>query len=81
MRKIRCVTSLSEEELRGISGVSGVAQHESRTEIMVNEVEPVLRQLFLRDAYISGLEVSNSSLEEAFLKIIQTENNVQGVTA
>lgn len=80
-RKIQCVTSLSEDEVRQIRGVSGVSRHESRTEITVAEVEPVLRELFLRDPSIAGLEVSNSSLEEAFLKIIETENNVQEVTA
>jgi ABC-2 type transport system ATP-binding protein len=81
LHKLRCVTSLNEEQLRGIRGVSGVSQHESRTEIHVTEVEPVLRELFLRDSSISRLEVINSSLEEAFLKIIETENNVQEVSA
>jgi hypothetical protein len=40
----------------------------------------VLRELFARDSSISGLEVSNSSLEEAFLKIIERETEVQEVT-
>ncbi|HKW74340.1 MAG TPA: ABC transporter ATP-binding protein [Terriglobales bacterium] len=81
MRKIRCVTSLNEDQLRGMPGVSKVSRQESRTELQVMEVEPVLRELFVRDPSIAGLEVSNSSLEEAFLKIIEAENHVQGVTA
>lgn len=81
LRKIRCITSLTEQELRSIPRVSGVSRQESRTELQVTEVEPVLRELFLRDSSIAGLEVSNSSLEEAFLKIIETENNAQEVSA
>lgn len=81
MRKIRCVTSLNEDQLRGIPGVSGVSRQESRTELQVMEVEPVLRELFVLDPSITGLEVSNRSLEEAFLKIIEAEHNVQEVTA
>jgi ABC-2 type transport system ATP-binding protein len=80
LRKIRCVTSLSEDQLRVIPGISGVSRQESRTEIHVTEAEPVLRELFARDSSISGLEVSNSSLEEAFLKIIERETEVQEVT-
>lgn len=81
LRKIRCATSMTEDQIRRIPGVNGVLRQESRTEIQVTEVESVLRALFLQDASISGLEVSNSSLEEAFLKIIETENSTQGVTA
>lgn len=81
MRKIQCVTSLSEDQLRGIRGVSAVSRQESRTEIQVTEVEPVLRELFARDHSIAGLEVTNSSLEEAFLKIIETENSAHEVSA
>jgi ABC-2 type transport system ATP-binding protein len=81
LRKIRCVTSLSEEQLRSTAGVSSVSRQESCTELQVMEVEPVLRQLFMLDPSLTGLEVSNSSLEEAFLKIIEAESNAQEVTA
>ncbi|HET9283675.1 MAG TPA: ABC transporter ATP-binding protein [Candidatus Angelobacter sp.] len=73
-RKIRCVTRLRPSEVESIAQVSGVSAHEDRLEIRTMQVEPVLRELFLRDPAITGLEVSNSTLEEAFLKIVETGN-------
>jgi ABC-2 type transport system ATP-binding protein len=74
-RKIRCSTRLQLSEIESIPEVSGVSEQESRIEIRTSQVEPVLRELFLRDPNISGLEVSNSTLEEAFLKIVETGNH------
>ena len=71
-RKIRCVTRLLQSEVESIAQVNGVAAYEDRLEIRTMQVEPVLRELFLRDPAITGLEVSNSTLEEAFLKIVET---------
>ncbi|HZS25690.1 MAG TPA: ABC transporter ATP-binding protein [Candidatus Angelobacter sp.] len=73
-RKIRCVTRLRPSEVESIALVSGVAAYEDRLEIRTMQVEPVLRELFLRDPAITGLEVSNSTLEDAFLKIVETGN-------
>ena len=47
-------------------------------EIRTSQVEPVLRELFLRDPNISGLEVSSSTLEEAFLKIVESGKQESG---
>jgi ABC-2 type transport system ATP-binding protein len=73
-RKIRCVTRLRPSEVESIAQVNGVFAHDDRLEIRTMQVEPVLRELFLRDPAITGLEVSNSTLEEAFLKIVETGN-------
>jgi ABC-2 type transport system ATP-binding protein len=73
-RKIRCVTRLRRSDIENIPEVSGVSEQENRMEILTAQVEPVLRELFLRDPSLSGLEVSNSTLEDAFLKIVETKN-------
>lgn len=70
-RKIRCSTSLRTSEIALIPQVNSVSEQESRIEICTSQVEPVLRELFIRDPKLSGLEVSNSTLEEAFLKIVE----------
>ncbi|MGC2694155.1 MAG: ABC transporter ATP-binding protein [Candidatus Angelobacter sp.] len=92
-RKIRCSTRLHLSEIETIPQVSSASQQmhnaqdpiedESRVEIRTSHVEPVLRELFSRDPNLSGLEVSNSTLEEAFLKIVETGNQEkhQEVTA
>jgi ABC-2 type transport system ATP-binding protein len=82
-RKIRCSTRLRPSEIELIPDVSSVSEQESRMEIRTSQVEPVLRELFIRDPHLSGLEVSNSTLEEAFLKIVETGNQeaAQEVTA
>lgn len=73
-RKIRCVTRLRPSEVETIAQVSGVSAQDGHLEIRTMQVEPVLRELFLLDPAITGLEVSNSTLEEAFLKIVETGN-------
>jgi len=74
LRKIRCVTRLRRAEIETIPQVSGVAEQENRMEIRTAQVEPVLRELFTRDPLLSSLEVSNSTLEDAFLKIVESGN-------
>jgi len=71
-RKIRCATRLRPSDVETIPEVSGVSEQEGRMEILTSQVEPVLRELFIRDPNLSGLEVSNSTLEDAFLKIVET---------
>lgn len=78
-RKIRCSTRLRVPELEAIPEISSVSEHGAnehriQVEIRTSQVEPVLRELFLRDPQLTGLEVSNSTLEEAFLKIVETGN-------
>jgi ABC-2 type transport system ATP-binding protein len=80
-RKIRCATRLRRNEIENIPEVAAVSEQESRMEILTAHVEPVLRELFLLDPNLSGLEVTNSTLEDAFLKIVETKPAAQEMTA
>ena len=72
-RKIRCSTRLTLDQVWAIPAVSDVLAQDTRIEILTSQVEPVLRELFSRDPNLSSLDISNSSLEEAFLHIIGTK--------
>lgn len=83
-RKIRCSTTLPLNQIWAIPQVNDVLAQENRIQIMTSHVEPVLRELFSRDPNLSSLDISNSSLEEAFLQIIgnnQEHGTKQEVTA
>lgn len=69
-RKIRCSTRLTSDQIWTIPEVNDVLAQDTRMEILTSRVEPVLRELFSRDPNLSSLDISNSSLEEAFLQII-----------
>jgi ABC-2 type transport system ATP-binding protein len=75
-RKIRCATRLRRSEIENIAAVNGVTEQENRMEILTSQVEPVLRELFVLDPDLTGLEVSNSTLEDAFLKIVENKATV-----
>jgi len=70
-KRIRCITSLSLTTLRLIPGVTAVKEDREAFEIHTSMAEPVLRELFQRDARLSGLEVASAGLEEAFLALTQ----------
>lgn len=74
-RKIRCRTSLLADQIRAIDGVKSVSREGGSVEIRTPQVEPVLRELFARDPGLQGVELGGSTLEEAFLKIIESENS------
>ena len=80
-RKISCVTHLSIDSIKAIANVNNVSFQNERVEIRTSEAEFVLRELFARDPLLHGLELSNSSLEEAFIKIIDTQEQAQEVSA
>jgi ABC-2 type transport system ATP-binding protein len=70
-KRIRCITSLTIDTLRQISGVTEVKEDREAFEIHTPEAEPVVRELLARDANLSRLEVSAAGLEEAFLALTQ----------
>ena len=74
-KRIRCITSLSLSLLRQIPGVTEVQEDREAVVIHAAEAEPVVRELLVRDATLSGLEVTSAGLEEAFLAL--TRNNVR----
>jgi ABC-2 type transport system ATP-binding protein len=68
-KRIRCITSLSIETVRRISGVVEVRQDREAIEINAREAEPVVRELLARDQGLSGLEITSAGLEDAFLAL------------
>jgi len=68
-QKIRCITRVPVEEIREIPGVLTVTTDREALEIRAAAAELVLRELFLRDTTLRGLEVTNAGLEEAFLAL------------
>jgi ABC-2 type transport system ATP-binding protein len=74
-RRIRCVSSLDIETVRGLPGVIEVRRDREALEIHAAEAEPILRQLLMRDTRLSGIEVTSAGLEEAFLALTGTNNN------
>jgi ABC-2 type transport system ATP-binding protein len=78
-KRIRCITSLSLNALRQIPGVTEVKEDREAVEIHAIEAESIVRELLMRDAGLSGLEVSSAGLEEAFLELTRdTTNEVAG---
>jgi ABC-2 type transport system ATP-binding protein len=74
-RRIRCVTSLDIETVRGLPGVIEVRRDRAGLEIRAGAAEPILRELLMRDAGISNIEVTSAGLEEAFLALTGTNND------
>ena len=68
-RRIRCTTTLTEQDLRAIPGVTDVRFDRGNAELMVANAESVARELLFNDANLSNLEVSGIQLEEAFLSL------------
>ena len=73
-RKVRCVTSLSLEEVAALPGVRSAHRDGELTELFAAEAERVVRELLSRDPRLSALEVRGADLEEAFLTL--THSNV-----
>ena len=80
-KKIRCTTRLDAVTLRMIDGVSGIVQDNHRFEILTAQPEAVLREMLIRDTTLTNLEVSTSSLEEAFLAITTNDNQAMEAIA
>jgi len=74
-RRIRCVTSLGIETVRSLPGVIEVRTDRAGLEIRAGSAEPILRELLMRDAGISNIEVTSAGLEEAFLALTGTNND------
>jgi ABC-2 type transport system ATP-binding protein len=76
-KKIRCETRIDLNTLLQIPGVIGAKQDREAVEIKAREAEPVVRALLARDSSLSGLEITNAGLEEAFLALVQDNNEGQ----
>jgi ABC-2 type transport system ATP-binding protein len=73
-KKIRCVSQLPIDVVRTFPGVLEVKADRDAIEITAKNAENVVRELLLRDAALSGLEVTSAGLEEAFLALTQSNN-------
>jgi ABC-2 type transport system ATP-binding protein len=73
-KKIRCVSQLPIEVVRALPGVLEVKVDREAIEIKAKNAEIVVHELLLRDASLSGLEVTSAGLEEAFLALTQSNH-------
>lgn len=78
--RIRCITRLNLASLRQIPGVTLARQDREAIELRTSEAEPVVRELLDRDATLSGLEITATGLEEAFLALTQDASIQDGLT-
>jgi ABC-2 type transport system ATP-binding protein len=76
-QKIRCITCLPVEEIRQLPGVLTVTADREAVEVRAEVAELVMRELFLRDTTLRGLEVTNAGLEEAFLALTAENESKQ----
>lgn len=74
-KKIRCFTKLAAPVIRQLAEVADVQEDRGAMVIHTSQPERVLREIFRRDAEISGLEVNGAGLEEAFLALTQEKSN------
>jgi ABC-2 type transport system ATP-binding protein len=68
-RRIRCVSALAPERIRGWPEVGSVDASGGRMEILTGQAESVVRQLLFEDADLGELEVERAGLAEAFDEI------------
>jgi ABC-2 type transport system ATP-binding protein len=68
-RRIRCQTALSIAVLEAIDGVASVEVSDEFVTVTAHNAENVVREMLLRDATLSGLEIASPALEDAFLAL------------
>ncbi len=75
-RVIRCRTRVPVEEVAFLPGVREARRRGEDLEILTATAEPVVRELLARDSGLSGLEVRGAGLEDAFLSLTGSPENV-----
>ncbi|MGA7688703.1 MAG: ABC transporter ATP-binding protein [Jiangellales bacterium] len=70
-RRITAESSVGQAEASGWAGVHHAQQDGTRLELLVSEPEPVLRQLLDRDHSVTGVTVTQPTLEDAFLTLTE----------
>jgi ABC-2 type transport system ATP-binding protein len=68
-KRIRCVTGLPLGAIERMAGVAAARFDREAVEIQTSSAEATLRELLASDGNLSGLEVSNAGIEEAFLAL------------
>lgn len=69
LKIIRCVTTLGEDHLLAMPGVTGVTRSGGLTTITSSQPETTLREMLALDASLHSLEVQSPALEDAFLAL------------
>jgi ABC-2 type transport system ATP-binding protein len=68
-RRVSAASTVPAGEASGWAGVLHAERAGSRLELWVAEAEPVVRQLLARDRAVTGLTVTEPTLEDAFLTL------------
>lgn len=68
-RQIRCVSTLSADDVRRWPGVVDAVREARRLHVTASDAEGVVRRLLAADAALSQLEVRQASLAEAFTEL------------
>ena len=76
-RRIRCHTELSDEVLRSLDSVSAVARQGSVVTVTAVRAEAVVREMLRRDETLANLEITSPALEDAFLELTKSGNQVE----
>ena len=69
LKIIRCVTTLGEQHLLGMPGVTQVAHNGGLTTVTSSQPEATLREMLALDQQLHSLEVQSPALEDAFLAL------------
>ncbi len=76
-RKVRCVTRVAVADVLCWPGVASASRDRGVLEILATDADSVVRELLARDPGLSGLEVLNAGLEEAFLALTQEHRHFE----
>jgi ABC-2 type transport system ATP-binding protein len=68
-RRITAESSIEAGQASGWAGVQHAQRDGTRLELLVSEPEPVLRELLHRDQSVTGVTVTEPTLEDAFLTL------------
>ena len=70
-RRISAESSIGAQQASGWAGVHHAQRDGTRLELLVSEPEPVLRELLHRDRSVTGVPVTEPTLEDAFLTLTE----------
>ena len=70
-RRVTAESSIGAEQASGWPGVHHAQRDGTRLELLVSEPEPVLRELLHRDRSVTGVTVTEPTLEDAFLTLTE----------
>jgi ABC-2 type transport system ATP-binding protein len=68
-RRISAESTVAAAEASRWAAVHHAVRDGSRLELLVSEAEPVVRELLARDRSVTGLTVTEPTLEDAFLTL------------